>query len=230
MWEIVEQGIAEFRTNGWKLVVASGEPHVGGIRLLACREEVVGATARIAVSDYSLPSCDECYIRGDALHLSFSLSDEHPIGLEVVLMAIEADQQVLAVESVVGIHTWKLDSHPSLVLELGSGHPGFPVWGGASWERLADQREGVWMRGTGYGTVAGPRVSTQLLCDHRDLDSLQSTDTEGASSVQFFGDFLEKGVIRKVQPWWVWSTGQLPRERLARLAGNLARRPLALSN
>jgi len=230
MWEISGAGSAEFRTNGWKLVVTCGEPEVGGIRLLSCREDLVGAAAKMAVPGFDLPPCGECYIRGDALHISFPVSQANPIGLELVMMAIEADQQMLVVESVVGLHTSLLDSHPSLQLEVGAGHPGFPLWGRVGWEQIVADGDSIWLRATGRSSMEGPGVSTLLLCDRRDLSSLSSVDDDKCNGVRFFGDFLEKGVIRKVQPWWVWSNGQLSKRRADTIAHHLAARPLALSN
>jgi len=230
MWEISGQGSAEFRTNGWKLVVTTGEPEVGGIRLLTCREVLVGASAKIAVPGFALPPCSECYIRGDALHISFPLSQANPIALELVMTAIEADQQMLVVESVIGIHTSLLDSHPNLQLEVGSGHPGFPRWGRVGWEQTHDESNSIWLRAAERSPLEGPGVSTSLLCDRRDLSSLSSITGNHVTGVRFFGDFLEKGVIRKVQPWWVWSNGQLAKRKADMISNYLAARPLALSN
>lgn len=230
MWEISGEGSAEFRANGWKLVVTSGEPKVGGIRLLSCREDLVGASAKVAVPGYGLPPCGECYIRGDALHISFPLSQANPIGLELVMMAIEADQQMLVVESVIGLHTTLLDSHPNLQLEVGSGHPGFPLWGRVGWEQIFADGNSIWLRAVGRSPLEGPGVSTSLLCDRRDLSSLSSVNGDHVSGVRFFGDFLEKGVIRKVQPWWVWSNGPLAKRKADTIAHYLSTRPLALSN
>jgi hypothetical protein len=230
MWEISGKGSAEFRANGWKLVVTSGEPRIGGVRLLCCREDLVGASARIGVPGCELPPCSECYIRGDALHISFPIDQSNPIGLELVMMAIEADQQMLVVESVVGLHTSLLDSHPNLQFEVGAGHPGFPTWGRVGWEKLSDQDDWVWMRAAVRQAAEGPSVSTALLCDDRDLSSLATGDAKENTGVRFFGDFLEKGVIRKVQPWWVWSNGPLNDRKAGEIARCLASRPLALSN
>jgi hypothetical protein len=230
MWEISGPGSAEFRANGWKLVVTSGEPKLDGVRLLSCREDLVGAAAKIAVPGYELPPCSDCYIRGDALHISFPISQAHPIGLELVIMAIEADQQILVVESVIGLHTSLLDSHPNLQFEVGAGHPGFPLWGRVGWEQIFADGNSIWLRASGRSLLEGPGVSTSLLCDRRDLSSLSSSDGEKATAVRFFGDFLEKGVIRKVQPWWVWSNGQLAKRKADTIAHYLAARPLALSS
>jgi hypothetical protein len=230
MWEITGKGCAEFRANGWKLVVTSGEPNVGGIRLLACRDDLVGASGRVSVQGYELPPCSECYIRGDALHISFPVSLSHPIGLELVMMAIEADQRTFVVESVIGIHTSLLDSHPKLQLEVGAGHPGFPAWGRVGWEQSAEQGNWTWMRADPRPLGDGPSVSTCLLCDDRDLSSLVPASEQARTAVEFFGDFLEKGVIRKVQPWWVWSHGPLANRKASQIARHLSARPLALSN
>jgi hypothetical protein len=230
MWEISGEGSAEFRANGWKLVVASEQSEGGGIRLLACREHWVGASARIVIPGYGVPSCAECFVRGDAFHMIFPISDYHPIGMELVMMAIEADQGMMIVESVIGLNTSLLDTNPSVDLELGAGHPGFPVWGRVGWEKLAEQADWVWMQSVQKSDSEGPSISTGLLCDGRDLCSLAKSDQDIETRVRFFGDFLEKGVIRKVQPWWVWSSGRLANRKVNEIARYLSVRPLALSN
>lgn len=230
MWEISGNGSAEFRANGWKLVVTSGEPQAAGVRLLVCREDLVSASARIGVPGYELPPGSESYIRGDGLHISFPLSESNPIGLELVLMAIEADQQMFVVESVIGIHTSLLDSHPDLNLEVGAGHPGFPIWGRVGWQHFADDGDWVWMRAAARNPGEGPAVATSILCDHRDFSSLAPAKSEPSNAVQFFGDFLEKGVIRKVQPWWIWSNGPLADRKASQIGRYLSVRPLPLSN
>jgi len=230
MWENPELGLAIFHTNGWKLIVASGEAPDGDIRMLACRDGLVGASARVHVSGFAIPPCQESFIRGDALHLCFPETDAVPIGFDLVLMAIEADQGILVVETVVSLSTPLLDSHPAVEMEVGDGHPGHPRWTGGLWKRLLDGPEAMWVTAPPPKSIDGPKVTTSLLCDERDLPSLAPEDDGDLRRVRFFGDFLEKGVIRRVQPWWVWSNGLITRRKADQLSAQLAQRPLALTS
>jgi hypothetical protein len=230
MWELSGPCHAEFRANGWKLVVTSGEPAVGGVRLLACREDLAGGAARIFIPGGQFSPCVESFVRGDALHLCFPDTDLHATGVELVLTAVEADQGMLVVESVVAVNTPLLDAHPTIKMEVGAGHPGFPQWGKVRWESLPDTDQTAWLRATARPAREGPGVATFLLYDRRDHQSRKPLNDTTPADVEFFGDFLEKGVIRKIQPWWVWSNGSISRTTADRIAKLLASRPLALSN
>jgi len=230
MWELSGPCHAEFRANGWKLVVSSGEPSVRGVRLLACREDLAGSAARIFIPGGQFAPCAESFARGDALHLCFPGTDLQSIGVELVLTAVEADQGMLVVESVVAITTDLLDVYPAIKLEVGAGHPGFPQWGKVTWESLADTDQATWLRAAARPAGEGPSVATFLLYDRRDHQSFKAACDTASGDVEFFGDFLEKGVIRKVQPWWVWSNGPISRRTADRIAQVLAARPLALSS
>ena len=230
MWENPELDLAIFHTNGWKLVVASGESPDGAIRILACRDGLVGASARIHLPGFAIPPCRESFVRGDALHLCFLETDAAPIGFDLVLMAIEADEGILVVETVVSLSTPLLDSHPMVEMEVGDGHPGHPRWTGGRWKRLLDGPDAMWVTALPSKSIDGPKVATSLLCDGRDLPSLAAEGEGDLRRIRFFGDFLEKGVIRRVQPWWIWSNGLITRRKADQLSAQLAQRPLALTN
>jgi hypothetical protein len=145
-------------------------------------------------------------------------------------MAIEADEGILVVETVVSLSTHLLDSHPMVEMEVGDGHPGHPRWNGGLWQRLLDGPEAMWVTAPPSKSIDGPKVATSLLCDGRDLPSLAAEGDGDLCRVRFFGDFLEKGVIRRVQPWWVWSNGLITRRKADQLSAQLSQRPLALTN
>lgn len=242
MWEIVGPARAEFRANGW-CFAALAQP-TGLMQFCVSRLPADGpvgspATPPSAVSEveilfpeHALPNCSECYARGDELHMSFPVSITHPVGLKLVLLAVEADASRLVIESVLAVNTDLLESFPELHLRQASGSQS-PAC--ESEHRSAAAI--VWHR---VGTAGATKISKTtrssdespldlaVICDARDHSSLSADWHAGEPCVRFWGEFLEKGVTRKVQPWWVWSTERLSPETVAEVAEHLAARPLPL--
>lgn len=227
MWENADRGEPEFRANGWKLAVKTDDQ---GVRMLVCRDGLVASSVRLWLTNSRLPPCSERYLRGDALHLSFPDTAAEPIALDLVLTAIEADQEQLILESVISLRTSLLDSHPTVELQLGAGHPLHPRWGDRPWSQVNDSGSALWFQPRPALPSEGPRVATSVFCDDRDRVSLDGAALAEQGNLRFFGDFLEKGVIRKVQPWWVWSNGTVAPQRAEQIAHKLAARPLPLAS
>jgi hypothetical protein len=247
MWESLEHGGAEFRTNGWKLVV---EPTAQAVDFRVSREGMDDSAARVWLPQSNFAPYGERFIRGDELHLSLSdrgtdfagavstdtnrtdseSTDTEPIALELVLMAIEADEELLVLESVVSLTTSLLDSYPAVELQLGRVGAADPGWSDAAWSVCDNTALATYLTGRSSQIGFKPVVSTSLLCGDRDRVSLDAGALADRGTVRFFGDFLEKGVIRKVQPWWLWSCEPLYPRAVARIAEQLARRPLPLTS
>jgi len=227
MWENADRGEPEFRANGWKLVVRSDDQ---GARMLVCREGLVASSARLGLAGSRLGPCSERYLRGDALHLSFADTASEPIAIDLVLTAIEADQGLLILESVISLRTSLLDSHPAVELQLGAGHPLHPRWGDRPWSQVADSGSTLWLQAQPSLPGEGPRVAASVFCDDRDRVSIDAPALIERGDLRFFGDFLEKGVIRKVQPWWVWSNGPVAPHLAEQIGHRLAARPLPLAS
>ncbi len=227
MWENADRGEPEFRANGWKLVVRTDEH---GAWMLICRDGLVATSARLWLAETRLGPCSERYVRGDALHLSFPDTAAEPVAIDLVLTPIEADQGHLILESVISLRTSLLDSHPAVELQLGAGHPLRPRWGDRPWSQVANSGSTLWLRSRPSPPAEGPRVSASVFCDDRDRVSIDGPALAEQGSLRFFGDFLEKGVIRKVQPWWVWSNGPIAPDLANQVARRLAARPLPLAN
>jgi hypothetical protein len=235
MWVSPEPGMAQFRANGWKLAVTAEISTVGGsrisaVRIMVCRDGLVGASAQICLPGIELPPVSDSFIRGDAFHLSFAELPDHPIGLDLVLLGVEADEEQLVFESVMSINTLLLDSWPQLELRIGTGHPGQPRWGEVPLIVLDETDSVRWWYAQPRLAGLGANVATHLACEARDLGSLDPSLPADPCRLRFFGDFLEKGVIRRISPWWVWSNGMIPRSTGDRLAAQLQSRPLPLGS
>lgn len=234
MWEIPAPGKAEFRANGWRLTVLasssspSPEPGIEQLALQVARDGDGTAVARLRLPGIALAGDGEQFVCGDELHLHFPESDRHPIGVQMVLMPIEIDQRILVVESVISVNTSLWDSHPAVEVEFAGGASTGPGSQPAQLHhgRNADGRVCWWLSDHPSSAVA-----TGLLCDARDFNSIDPSATvEQSTVVRFLGGFLEKGVIRRIQPWWIWSQGPITETARRRVANQLAARPLPLSS
>lgn len=143
----------------------------------------------------SLPVLAEQFIRGDELHLHYPQRDGS-FGLRLVLQPIQMTANNLVLEATLSIETSLLDSRPMVDV----------VASAIKVRSLSAGNDGV-RRGQG----GAPPIS---VCERRDdsvavllgpHDSPFTTDrcSDQALRLRLFGDFLEKGVIRKARPWLV---------------------------
>jgi hypothetical protein len=212
MWENVDQGKATFRINGWSLQVKATSE---GVFLEASLASFALVAGRIAFSDEQLPPITEAFVRGDELHLMWDRVGSTKTGLALVVMVILADADSLVVESTVSIQTELLDVYPEVTLSL-------PGTGSA----VSDDRRTAKVIGR---TPEAGKLAACVFVDERDQLSLSEV-RQIAESIVFFGDFMEKGVIRKVQPWWVWCDGELSDSQRDQIASHLSERPLPLAS
>lgn len=148
----------------------------------------------VAPGDQTLPRLDEQFVRGDELHLSFPQSDDRQFGFRLVVRPVQwngfaADPTHACFELLVSIQTTLLDSHPTLDLVL-------PASEGARSERVAGSQCRVHHANTGDCAVA-------VILGPQDAGESGAMDTEQTQRVTLFGEFLEKGVIRRARPWLI---------------------------
>ena len=228
MWQKQSASHYRFHADAWCLDVQAGSR---------------GITAQMAVADGSpeslaieldggvLPALKDSFLRGSDLHLhlpqddlpaqagSFAAAstqlgatqaDMTQAGLEAVLSVLRSDEDVLVLEATLGLQTQWLDVHPAVRVTLPGVGNAVMIERGSS---LVVQSQ-------------DPAASLVVLIDERDRWSVAPTATDG---VRFFGDFMEKGVIRKVQPWFVWSRRSVDEAFLETLLDSLGSRPLPLA-
>jgi|688.fasta_scaffold18910_3 hypothetical protein len=233
MWEMSRLGFAQLQADGWDLTVATVNRQVRDNRGTAVRMLVrKGKDASTAVS-LSIPGVEvapigESFVRGSTLCFSQVESPDHPVGLELSFTVIAGGSDLLVIESVISIKTSLWDAWPRLELgvgsitrenELGKDYPLAPMEGGSCHWWSATPQQGS------SGTVL-----THLACDERDSQSLDRVSAVRPGSVGFFGDFLERGVIRRIRPWWVWSARPLDSLTVANLGRQIEEKPLPLTN
>ena len=153
----------------------------------------------------ALPPLQEQFVRGDQLHLWFPQCDDgFEFGAQVVIRPVEVDSLMsgaerMAFEFLVSIQTSRLDSHPTVdlcvsVSSTPSSAPlrdaGLPKQTGSLKESLGQVE---WCRhGSGHAAVVLGESDAPFTSIVRQGSELR---------LRLFGDFLEKGVIRRARPW-----------------------------
>lgn len=217
MWELKGSGEARFRVSDWQLQVRCWPE---AIDLIATRGSSRPSAGGLSFVGGRLPVLEESFIRGDELHLSLPQAEGQQAALVVVVLVIQADPECLVIESTLSIETMLLDAHPSIELAMaGEGPLMVDVLDSAK----------VFSRDCSADNASSQRPRLQVLVDQRDHCSLDPT-CNPMQSLRFFGEFMEKGVIRKTQPWWVWSGSDANAASVRQLVLELARRPLPLAN
>jgi len=152
-----------------------------------------------------LPPAAESFIRGSQWHLSMPEDADwsqsagvDPFSLSMVARVVESSAMRWVVELTLAIQTSRLDTHPKLDLHC----RGRAVWS----KSKATGNPAVVARmqpSTGVGQVA-------VLLDHHDAPFTSNCSTDQECRLRFFGEFLEKGVIRKARPWLVFDRSSEP--------------------
>ncbi|WP_182868110.1 hypothetical protein [Stieleria mannarensis] len=178
--------------------------------------------ALVASDDQALPPLDEQFVRNDQLHFSFPQTDRSQFGFRLVVRPVPlegcgADGTHIALELLVSVQTTLLDSHPTLDLVL-------PARGGARDEAGAQSGSRVYHADNGdFGAavILGPQ----------DVASSVAIDQPGEQRLRLFGEFLEKGVIRRARPWLVVdrTSGSVAPRWIRAASDALAESPLPLS-
>jgi hypothetical protein len=229
MWNQGALGVASWHVGDWRLRTSIA---ADGVHMFVSCHGSDEAQGEITFPGKPFPRVREMYVRGDELHLVLpqepeadSLAANGTIaGLEVVLLPILSDADTLVIESTLSIQTQWLDVEPTLSLRLPTNGPTFKRSFPSSMF-IASQAASP--HGQLPAVCLAPQAS--LLVDARDLSSLVPHHSNDGQ-VEFFGDFMEKGVIRKVQPWWIWSKLSLSDRDIENLADQLSNRPLPLAS
>ena len=223
MWQKQSASHYRFRADAWCLDVQAGSRGITAQMVVA---DGSPESLAIEIDGGFLPPLKDSFLRGSDLHLhlpqddlpaqagSFAGASTQPgatqAGLEAVLSVLRSDADVLVLEATLGLQTQWLDVHPAVRLTLPSGGNAVMIERGSS---LVVQSQ-------------DSATSLVVLIDERDRWSVAPSTTAG---VRFFGDFMEKGVIRKVQPWFVWSRRVIDEAFLETLLESLGSRPLPLA-
>ncbi len=152
-----------------------------------------------------LPAVGEQFVRGNELHLAYPQC-EGVYELRLVLKPIESRRRCLVLQASVAIQTDRLDSYPKLDVDVVCD--AIRTLGPA--ESVGDGGSDVGF-GPGSISVATSREhSVSVLLGPRDSPFTTNHSLDSRLRLRLFGDFLEKGVIRKATVWIVISRDAAP--------------------
>jgi hypothetical protein len=227
MWQKQSASHYRFHADEWCLDVQAGS------RGITARMTVAGGSPEslaIELDGGDLPPLTDSFLRGNDLHLhlpqeelsaqagSFAAASSQAgmtqAGLEAVFSVLRSDAEVVVLEATLGLQTQWLDVHPAVRVTLPFGGSAMMIERGSSLVVCSQD------------SAASQATSLVVLIDERDRLSVEPQVSDG---VCFFGDFMEKGVIRKVQPWFVWSRRAIDEAFLQTLLETLGSRPLPLA-
>ncbi len=192
MWKTNELGKAQWLSDGetWDFDARGGQ---AGIQFCDC--------TMASVDDDRLPVAAEQFVRGDQWHVNFP-QDDGTFSLRLVFYPIRSTANQLVIEVCTSIQTDLLDTHPKIDVgtkceDIDSFIPTHP-----SNELLLDHR----VAGTGCAPISLAKAkgrSVAILLGPHDSPFTSDHSTDMQLRLRLFGEFLEKGVIRRARPWIV---------------------------
>lgn len=229
MWTIEEQREREAVNVSERLVghiIADGHEWV-------CR--ATGGTDGISLGDpdgllhltvqpsqgENLPVAVENYVRGDEWKVTFPQSTGQ-FGLRISLRAVFASATRLVLEPTLSIQTSLLDTHPTLMLS---------AMGGTTESSLIEVESSEQKVSVHSVRLAGQAGQIAVLLGPYDAPFTADHSSDQRVELQIFGEFLEKGVIRKARPWVILDRSEtgLSKFDLQHYAKSLCETPLPLT-
>lgn len=201
MWTTDQLGIATWRDEGstWNLDARGGD---FGIRFMATAND--DHVSLNPVDQDLLPSAGEQYVRGNSLHVNFPQGDSS-YALRLAIRPVETAPTFIVLETTVSIQTDLLDTHPKIDVDVLCNDIDSYVPTDLSGD---DEVENA---GSAPISVAvSKNHSTSVLLGPHDSPFTTNHSTDSLLRLRLFGDFLEKGVIRKARPWIVIDRSDTP--------------------
>jgi hypothetical protein len=224
MWITNQLGVATWRDAGteWKIDAEGGN----AIRLRNATEASLASTVRLSpVDDALLPAADEQFIRGRSWNVNYPQAS-HRHALRIAFEPIDTTPHSFLIEPTISIQTDLLDAHPKIDIQIDGNSVKILDMPGGN-DRAVNR--------TGSAAITIVRSDTMyaavFLGPH---DSPFTTDlsTSDSLKLRLFGEFLEKGVIRKARPWILidHSEKEPSESELQTIWTQLANRPLPLAS
>ena len=221
MWKIKSTGVALWETSGtnWRFDARGG---ADGIACLAPQGGTFegGTLFQLQpVGKDQLPIAAEQFVRGDQWHVSFPQGDGS-YSLHCVFRPILSDERRLVLETTLAIQTSLLDSQPMIDVRAVGGRlrcftptDGAPRSESSSSDKADQADRGATTNdphASAVSRVISDAWSLAVLLGPRDYPWTFDLSSAQEIRLRLFGEFLEKGVIRKARPWIV-----LEREEVA---------------
>jgi hypothetical protein len=206
MWKIDKLGLAVWQDeqSRWCFDLRGGRFGIALLDSDGLREGLSQDSGRLAalspVDQDVLPGVCEQFVRGDELHLTYP-QGEGVYELRIALRPIETTENRLTVEATIAIQTDRLDTHPKIDLIAAGRAIAFHVPA----ERVSTEGESA-----PISVASDANHAVGILLGHQDSPFTTNCSTDSLLKLRLFGDFLEKGVIRKARPWIVVSRNADP--------------------
>ncbi|MFK8113349.1 MAG: hypothetical protein AB8B91_14185 [Rubripirellula sp.] len=197
MWTTDQLGLAVWKQDdsAWYIDARGGDAGIGVVGSadgFAAKSRYVSF---LPVDEHKLPAAAEQYVRGNQWHVNYP-QDDSSYALRLAFEAIETEADSIVLEVTISLQTDLLDLHPKLDVEvLCQDIDSFVP---------TDQYGGDEVAGAGSAPISlakNPKYSTSVLLGPHDSPFTTNHSSDMALRLRLFGDFLEKGVIRKARPW-----------------------------
>lgn len=205
----------------------------------------LGLTLRLRAGEGApWPAVAESYARGEDFVVVMPQTAASGFGITLQARLLESDQRRAVAELLIAIQTDLLDCHPRLEIctppasLVTSASPASSVAGAAETGRSLANHPTASAADDGEGPGQAARLQlTEPAAGHAALlfgggDGPVQVDGAGEAAACFrlFGEFLEKGVIRKARPWiGLWRDGPPDDQELVDLLEQRRCRPLPLT-
>ncbi|QDT03758.1 hypothetical protein K227x_21430 [Rubripirellula lacrimiformis] len=225
MWNTDQLGIASWQSEGsiWRFDARGGEHGIGMLPT-----DDASSVRRLSLSSVDqdrLPVAAEQFIRGDHWNVNYPQVDGS-FALRLAFCPIQTTADRLVLEVCLSIQTDLLDTNPKIDIDvtcddIDSFVPG-DAWGSPQ------------VQGSGCAPISlakSKQESLAVLLGPHDGPFTTNLSTDSLLRLRLFGEFLEKGVIRKGRPWIVIDrSGNVPSESdLVPLWDQLCSSPLPLT-
>ena len=223
MWMTDKLGIATWKDNdsAWSFDARGGNQGIGVL--------ISGSERRYVslgpVDQNQLPPAAEQFVRGDQWHVNYP-QGTGLYALRLALQPIEVTRNLLVLEAIVSIQTDLLDTHPKLDIDVDCIDIDSIV--------PRDQTLDDEVHGAGSAPISIAKNNDyccSVLLDRHDQPFTTNHSTDSLLRLRLFGEFLEKGVIRRGRPWIVIDRrgGVTPEPELAAWLQQLNSSPLPLT-
>lgn len=230
MWTINSMGRAQWRSadSVWSIDARGG---VHGIGTDPADDSIGGAVTFAPVEHDAFPIADEQFVRGDQWHVNYPQGD-HSYALRLQWVPIETTSTRLVIEACLSIQTDLLDSNPTIDIDAPCERVGSLGVHDARYPDHASDQTEAGCPGSPPISIAnssGHTIAVLLGPHDAPFTSNHSTDTR--LRLRLFGEFLERGVIRRARPWIVIDrSGTRPTDdELQSLWQQLVQSPLPLT-
>lgn len=204
MWTTDQLGLAVWRDGGsqWYFDARGGGHGIGVIAPSPDSEDAFAESRRYVslspVDQDVLPPAGEQYVRGNQWHVNYPQTPSSSYAMRLACNPIVSQEDLLVLEATISIQTDLLDSHPKIDVDAMCRSIDSLVPTDISGD---DEVEG---HGSAPISLAiSPSHSVGVLLGPHDSPFTTNHSTDSLLRLRLFGEFLEKGVIRKAMPWIV---------------------------